>query len=232
MLTIEKIVALLEAKFQGTRKDVLTTLAGVIALQAEDEESANAIIDRMTADGVQQFGQSHRSRIDKEIQQSNQSFEQNLRKKYDFKEKGQHEQDLKDQGGTLTIDQVRQLMAETLSPVVQRMDAFEGTRQTASRRESYQAKLKESKLSSAAEEMLLSTFDRMQFKDEDEFKSFVTSQEPMIQKMAQEYADASLRTERTPSFGRKNESGVSQAMQEYLANKGKSSESTLGGKSL
>lgn len=232
MITIEQIIALLETKFQGTRKDVLTNLASVIALQAEDEESVNTIIDHMTADGVQKFGQSYRSRIDKEIQQSNQSYEQTLRKKYDFKDKGQDPDPAGNPGGTLTLDQVRQLMAEQLNPVVQRMDAFDGRRQNESRRASYQAKLKESKISSAAEEMLLSTFDRMQFKDEQEFNSFVESQTPIIQKMAQEYADASLRTERTPSMGRTNDQGVSQATQDYMASKVNTGETSLGGKTL
>ena len=230
MLTIEQIVALLESKFQGARKDVLTNLAGVIALQAEDEESANAIIEHMSADGVQKFGQTYRSRIDKEIQQSNQSFEKNLRQKYDFKEKGQQDPD--QNGGTLTIDQVRQLMAEQLQPFTQRMDAFESTRQGIARREAYQAKLKESKLSSAAEEMLMSNFDRMRFKDDEEFNSFVSTQTPIIQKMSQEYADLNLRNDRKPLFGVTGNDGVSAAMKDYLENKNNDGGSPLGGKSL
>ena len=48
MELLQQITALLEAKFQGARKDVIQTLAGVIALQVEDEKGAKDIVDRMT----------------------------------------------------------------------------------------------------------------------------------------------------------------------------------------
>ena len=88
MELIDQIIALLEAKFQGVRKDAIQNLASSIALQVEDEAGAKGIVDRMTAEKVNQFVTSYRSRIDKEVQQSNQAFEQNLRKKFDFTEKG------------------------------------------------------------------------------------------------------------------------------------------------
>ena len=77
MLTLEQIVAVLEKAFPGVRKDAIRSLAGVVAIQAEDEEAAQGIIDQMTAEKVQKFAQTYRSNIDREIQQSNQTLETN-----------------------------------------------------------------------------------------------------------------------------------------------------------
>ena len=84
----EKILKLLETKFQGTRKDGLSILAGVLSLTAQDEETAQKIIDNLDAEGVKQFITDYRRATDSEITKANKTAEENLRQKFDFVEKG------------------------------------------------------------------------------------------------------------------------------------------------
>lgn len=211
------------------RKDVAQNLAGVIALQVEDEEGAQSIIDRMTADGVSKFGQKFRSNIDAEVTKANQTHEKNLREKYDFKEKQQQQQ--QQQPGTLTLESLKAAIAEQLTPLTARMDAYDQKNVAATRRETYVQKLNDAKLSQTQKDMLVGNYDRMKFENDDDFNAFITSSEPMIQKLAQETADAELRTGDIPSFSNKNKDGVSQGVATYLESKGKEAP-TLGGKTL
>ena len=81
------ILALLVAKFQGARKDGLNVLAGILALQASTEDEAKALVEKITDAQVNEFIKDYRKDVDKEVSESNKTFETNLRKKYDFKEK-------------------------------------------------------------------------------------------------------------------------------------------------
>ena len=81
------ILALLVAKFQGARKDGLNVLAGILALQASTEDEAKDLVEKITDAQVNEFIKDYRKDVDKEVSESNKTFETNLRKKYDFKEK-------------------------------------------------------------------------------------------------------------------------------------------------
>ena len=231
MLTVEQILALLGKKFPGVRKDALQSVAGVIALQAEDEATAQGIIDHMTAENVQKFVQTYRSNIDREIQQSNQTMEQNLRNKYNFVEKQQQQQQQQqfNQEGPVTLDQLRSLFAEMTAPLTQRMDAYEQQRIGATRRETYVGKLKAAKLSEAMIDMMTSQFDMMSFKDDAAFNAFLETSQPTIDKLAQQVVDQSLRNDRTPAFSQVDKDGVSSAVNSYL-NRGE--QNPLGGKKI
>lgn len=231
MLTVEQILALLGKKFPGMRKDALQNMASVIALQVEDEAAAQTIIDHMTADNVQKFVQTYRSNIDREIQQSNQTVEQNLRNKYNFVEKQtqQQQQQQQQQDGALTFEQLKTLFAEQLAPLTQRMDAYDLQRVGAARRETYLGKLKAAKLSEAMIDMMSAQFDRMSFKDDAEFNSFLESSQPTIDKLSQQVANETLRNDRTPGFNTVNQDGVSKAVSDYLA---QGTSNPLGGKAV
>lgn len=61
-----KILSLLENKFQGARKDGLSILAGVLAMTASDEETAQKVVDALTADQVKDFISDYRKGADSE----------------------------------------------------------------------------------------------------------------------------------------------------------------------
>ena len=81
------ILALLVAKFPGVRKDGLNMLARLMALQTETEDEAKAAVERLTRDGVDAFVRDFRSDVDKEVSDGTRTFEENLRRKFDFVEK-------------------------------------------------------------------------------------------------------------------------------------------------
>lgn len=229
---IKTILALLEAKFPGVRKDVLQNLAGVMALQVEDEAGANDVVGKLTADKVSAFGQQYRSAIDREIQQSVQTNEQNLRNKYNFVEKQnqqQQQQQQQQQAGGITLDQIRALMAEQMQPFAQRLDAIDAQKVAQTRRETYVGKLKEAKLDEAMIGMMTSQFDMMQFADDNAFNAFMAGQQPNIDKLAQQAANNLLRQDTKPSFASVNNDGVSNAVEAYLKKEGGNG---LGGKAI
>ena len=233
MLTIEQIVALLGKKIPGVRKDALQSVAGVIALQAEDEAAAQTIVDQMTAEKVQGFAQTYHSNIDREIQQSNQTYEQTLRNKYNFVEKQQQQQQQQQQQGPVNLDQLKNLFAEALAPLTQRMDAYDQQRIGASRREMYVGKMKEANVPELMQNSLLQQFDRMTFRDDTDFNQFLADSQPTFAQIVQNDSDARLRQVPRPfgGGGGDDTKGVSQAMKDYLESK-KGGGNVVEGKAL
>lgn len=227
----EAINALLANKFPGVRKDALKAMAGMMSLHCEDENAAKQIVDHMTAEKVSEFAKSYRSDIDREVNQSVQTNETKLREKYNFIEKSQPKpaEGLPTGNGALTLDQIKALFAEQLNPVMERMDAYDKQRQSATRRETYVGKLKEAKLNDAMVDMMASNFDRMQFADDAEFNAFLMASQSQIDVLAQAQANASLRNDRTPNFGGVVNDGVSNAVSAYL---NKTEANPLGGKQI
>ena len=76
----EKILALLQAKFAGVRKDGLNHLARSLALQATNEEEASALIEKLTKEQVETFVKEYRAEVDKRFLEGNKTFETNLKK--------------------------------------------------------------------------------------------------------------------------------------------------------
>ena len=87
MPTIEEILALLQTKFVGARKDGLEQLAGAIALQCTTKDEAQAIIDKLSDEKVKGFITDWRKKTDAEISKATATHERGLREKYDFTEK-------------------------------------------------------------------------------------------------------------------------------------------------
>ena len=86
-MELNEIIALLETQFPGVRKDGLSQLARVIAMQVNTKEEATGIVGKLTAEAVAKFIADWRKDADAEIDKANKTREDNLRKKYDFVEK-------------------------------------------------------------------------------------------------------------------------------------------------
>ena len=65
------ILALLQSKFAGVRKDGLQQLAAVISVQVANEEEANEVVGKLTADKVSKFVTDWRKTTDAEIAKAN-----------------------------------------------------------------------------------------------------------------------------------------------------------------
>ena len=119
------ILALLVAKFQGVRKDALGVLASVLALQATNEDEAKALVEKVTDAQVTEFAKDYRADVDKEVSESNKTFETNLRKKYDFKEK-QNEPGIpptEDPNDIAAI--VKEAVAAAVKPFEEKLSSYE-----------------------------------------------------------------------------------------------------------
>ena len=125
----EKILKLLETKFQGTRKDGLSILAGVLAMTATDDETAQKVVDALTADQVKDFITDYRKGADAEITKANQTAEENLRKKYDFVEKGK-----KNDPEDKPQPNIEEIIQKATAPLLERIAGLEGQGIKATRR--------------------------------------------------------------------------------------------------
>jgi hypothetical protein len=230
-----KILALLEKKFQGERKDGLNHLAGAIALQVTTEEETTAIVDKLTADGVKTFIVDWRKGADAEINASNQTRETNLRNKYDFVEKkpakGTDEQDVSPATGTLDAAAIQKIVSDAVSaatrPLLDEVNALKGETVSTGRRKLLEKELDE--VPDGYKGKVLKDFDRMTFKDEDGFQEYLSDTKKDVAGFNQELAEKGLSGNR-PLFGSVNTEGVSAGVQSYI--KESSGGKTLSGKEV
>jgi hypothetical protein len=217
----EKILALLEAKFQGERKDGLNHLARVLSLQVTTEEEANVIVGKLSADQVSGFIADWRKDADAEIDKSNQTREANLRKKYDFVEKkpgNPKEPDVPPATGTLDAAAIQKIVAEAVGaatkPLLEEVNAWKGSAIHTERRE-----LLEKELSDVPESYkgkVLKDFDRMSFKDADVFNAYLDETKKDVSTFNQELADKGLSGHGKPLFGTVDKEGVSAGVLNYI----------------
>lgn len=221
MNLIEKILALLTAKFEGVRKDGLQQLASVIGLQVTTEEEANEVVGKLTAEKVSGFVTSWRSSADAEIAKANKTYEDGLKQKYDFVEKGKQTPpagaDEPKPGEAITLDAISKLIDSKLSGVQSSITEMNADKVATSRRELFVAKLDEAKLEGSTREMLIKNFDRANnFQSDEDFNGYITDLQGDIAALAQERADAGLSGHEKPIYGAVNKEGVSSGVADYI----------------
>lgn len=232
----EQILALLVAKFQGERKDALQQLALMIGTTAATIEEATEVVDKLAADKVSQFVKDYRRTADAEIAKANKTYEDGLRRKYDFKEKEAQptvQTPAQQPGGVLTAELVRQIVREETKDVRDGLTTLNGDKLFASRREQLVAKLEAAKVEGRQRDMILRNFDRAAstFANDDDFNGYLTEVQGDIDAIAQENADKGLHGHEKPLFGAVNEKGVSAAVADYIASKSEN-KSSLSGKEV
>lgn len=221
MNLIEKILALLTAKFEGVRKDGLQQLASVIGLQVTTEEEANEVVGKLTAEKVSGFVTSWRSSADAEIAKANKTYEDGLKQKYDFVEKGKQTPPAGanelEPGGAITLDAISKLIDSKLSGVQSSITEMNTDKVATSRRELFVAKLDEAKLEGSTREILIKNFDRANnFQSDEDFNGYIADLQGDIAALAQERADAGLSGHEKPIFGAVNKEGVSSGVADYI----------------
>lgn len=236
MNLLEEILALLKTQFPGVREDGLQQLAAGISLQVATKEEAAEIVGKITADKVQQFVKDWRSKADAEIGKANQTYENSLKEKYDFVEKGKQTPPTPPTTpptGELTLDAVRQLIADELKGVQQSITSINDNKVAEARKGQFVAALDKAKLEGTKRDLLLDNFGRMTFKDDADFESFMTSQAAHIATLAQEEANKDLQSHEKPIFGAVTKEGVSEGVAEYIKQQAEeNSKPTLTGKEI
>ena len=232
----ERILALLVAKFQGVRKDGLQHLAAAIGLQVATEEEANQVVDKLTADKVSAFVTEWRRSADAEISKANQTYENSLKEKYDFVEKGKQtppdgQQTPPDTGGAVTLDAISKLIEEKMKGMQESITALNADKVADSRRKLFVAKLDEAKVEGRQREMMLRNFDRLNnFAKEEDFNSYMEEAQGDIAALQQENADKGLQGHEKPIFGAVNKDGISSGVADFI--KAQTESKTLTGKEV
>ena len=211
----EKILKLLETKFQGTRKDGLSILAGVLAMTATDDEAAAKVVDALTADQVKDFITDYRKGADAEITKANQTAEENLRKKYDFVEKGKKNDPEPPQP---SIDEIIQ---KATAPLLERIAGLEGQGIKATRRAQFDKAI--ANAPDTVKALLVENFEGANFDTDEAFTAYLQKTSETASKLAQDFNNTKLGAMRLPQFGNNDPSGVSAEMKAYVDAKTKKS---------
>ena len=230
----EKILALLEAKFQGARKDGLNHLAGSIALQVTTEEEANTIVGKLTAESVNSFIADWRKDADAEIEKANKTREDNLRKKFDFVEKkADPGNPTPPPAGTLDAAAIQEIVTKAATaatqPLLEKIATLEGSKISADRRAMLEGEL--TNVPESYKAKVLKDFDRMNFADEDSFTEYLNDTKTDVATFGQELADKGLAGQGKPMFGTPDKDGVSTGVASYIKEKTDEGQG-LGGKEV
>ena len=211
------ILALLVAKFQGARKDGLNVLAGILALQASTEDEAKALVEKITDAQVNEFIKDYRKDVDKEVSESNKTFETNLRKKYDFKEKETEPGGDPNTNPENLAEIVKAAVAAAVKPFEEKLSGYE----TKNIADSRLAKLNE-KLNDCKDETFkaqtLKDFARMTFANDDDFTQYLNDKTTDIANANQNVANAALGgASGKPLFAQKGDDGISKSVADFVA---------------
>lgn len=211
------ILALLVAKFQGARKDGLNVLAGILALQASTEDEAKALVEKITDAQVNEFIKDYRKDVDKEVSESNKTFEANLRKKYDFKEKETEPGGDPNKNPEKLAEIVKAAVAAAVKPFEEKLSGYE----TKNIADSRLAKLNE-KLNDCKDETFkaqtLKDFARMTFANDDDFTQYLNDKTTDIANANQNVANAALGgASGKPLFAQKGDDGISKSVADFVA---------------
>lgn len=213
----ETILALLIAKFSGVRKDVLTHMARALALQVATEDEAKTLVERITDAQVNEFVKEVRADVDKEVSESNKTFEANLKKKYEFVDKGKKVDSGNQDPDTSNISEiVKAAVAEAVKPFQEKLSGYEADNIAKSRLQALTDKLNGCK-DENFKAQTLKDFKRMNFNTDDDFNEYLNEKTTDIETANQNVANAALSNGAgSPLFTQKEESGISKGVAEYV----------------
>jgi hypothetical protein len=226
----EKILALLVSKFQGVRKDGLNQLATTLALTVTTEEEATTVIEKFTPETVGQFITDWRKEVDAEITKSNQTYRSNLEKTHDITEKKQPSDPDPKTPKTpegITPESIAAIVQEAIKPFVSEISTFKTNKMLETRKQLLTKELEV--LDEGFRAPYITAFDRMNFKDDDDFNAHLAQVKTEVAKTQQSLIDKGLNGQRPKvSFGKPNQDGVSEATQAFLDSQTKKDESLSG----
>ena len=232
-MNYQQILALLQAKFAGVRKDGLAQLARMIALQVTSQEEAQALIDKLDVEKVTETVKDYRKDVDKEVSEANKTYEGNLKKKFKFVElddptpaddptKKTNPDDLQ--------AAIKAAVAEVVKPLNDEIAALRGSKISESRLQMLTEKLGSCK-DETFKAKVLKDFNRMSFTDDNAFKEYLTETETDIAAFNQDLANKGLGEQGKPMFGQKNNDGVSSGVASFIQSQTEK-ENSLGGKEV
>lgn len=183
----EKILSLLISKFSQARKDGLQHLARSLSLQVTQEAQIQALIENISEEKVTEFIKQWRKEVDTEVTKSNKSYEETLRAKYDFKEKGTPTPpNAPNDVATL----IAQAVKNAVEPLQTELQSLKTGNQTQARKQTLETALKD--VPQGLKSFVLNQFEKMNFETEEEFSQFVTQSQTELKKVQQEAVQSAV----------------------------------------
>ena len=232
-MNYQQILALLQAKFAGVRKDGLAQLARMIALQVTSQEEAQSLIDKLDVEKVNETVKEYRKDVDKEVSEANKTYEGNLKKKFKFVEL---ENPTPADDSTKKTDPndlqaaIKAAVAEVVKPLNDEIAALRGAKISETRLQTLTEKLGSCK-DETFKAKVLKDFNRMSFADDDAFNEYLTETESAIAAFNQDLADKGLGDLGKPMFGQRNNDGVSAGVASFIQSQ-TAKENPLSGKEV
>ena len=228
----ETILALLIAKFSGVRKDGLMALARSLALQCTTEDEAKALVDKITDAQVNEFVKDYRADVDKEVSESNKTFETNLKKKFDFVEKqtepGGKQTRNQDTDPNNIAELIKSAVADAVKPFQEELSGYKAANIAKSRLQSLNERLASCK-DENFKTQTLKDFARMKFDTDDDFNEYLAEKVKDIATANQNKADTELgNSGGSPLFAQKEESGISKGVAEFIKSQSPENNSFAG----
>ena len=228
----DKLLALLTAKFSGVRKDVLLQMARIMALQCTNDTEAQALVDKLTLEQVNEFSKDFRADVDKEVSNSTKTFEENLKKKFDLVEKkvepGDPKHDQTDPKDIATI--VKNAVAEAVRPYQEKFEQFSKNDLAKTRLQQIESKLKDCK-DEFFKQNKLKDYNRMNFADDNAFNEYLSDLDKDIEAANQNFSNSRLGGQAQPLFNHVDKDGVSSEVSDYIKERSGEND-TFSGKKL
>lgn len=221
-MNLEEIIALLKQKFTGVRQDGLTALARSLMIQHATIDDVKSAIEKITDAQVANFVKDFRADIDREVTNSNRAYEEGLRKKYEFVEKKNTEPGGGDPNPNPSQPDIAKIVeaavAKAVEPFASKVQGFEQKNIAETRLSQLKEKLAECK-DETFKAQALKDFARMTFADDAAFAEYLNEKATDIAAANQSFADNQMRMSGggSPSFGSRNNEGVSSAVAAYVA---------------
>jgi hypothetical protein len=237
----EKILALLVTKFAGTRKDGLSQLARILALQVATEDEAKVLVDKLGKEAVDDFVRDFRADVDKEVSEAKRKLEQNLRKK----EEGDPDPTVatgastdpsssagKDTTGKDIAELIKAAVSEAVKPFQAELAQQKASNVAKTRLQQLNEKLADCK-DEILKTLVLKDFSRMQFNRDEEFTEYLSEKETAVKTANQQFNEALLGKQGKPAvFTTKNGEGLSTPVAEFLASKKPETPTSFAGKPI
>jgi hypothetical protein len=198
----EKLLALLTAKFSQARKDGLNQLATILALTVTTDEEATKAVEKLTDQTVGQYISDFRKEVDAEISKANKTLEDNLRKRYDFKEKEKETSEQPPTPTELTPETIAAIVQKSIEPFVSEINSLKANKTNEIRKELLKKELEG--LDDGFKKPFLNSFDKMSFKDDEDFNTHINNVKTEVAGIRQSLIDKGLEQQSRPMFGSGN----------------------------
>ncbi|WP_407497487.1 hypothetical protein [Elizabethkingia meningoseptica] len=239
----EKFLELLNAKYlgKGVRKDGLEQLAASLCMTVTTEEEIKALVEKLTDEQVNSFINDWRKSVDSEVSKGIETYKSKNPAPSGSENsnpgpKSEVKADVTNPQPQDIATIVKEAVSAAVEPFKTRLDTMDQNTITSNRLKLFNEKIE--KAPDYFKEKALRDYNRMTFKDDEDFDAFIKETETDLSKVNQEIADQTNGGFRRPFINTGNNNASkeepSAAVKEYVADQAAASkeDNPLGGKAI